>query len=392
MMFPELNDRQRQGVLTVDGPLLVIAGAGSGKTKMLTSRIVHLIRDHQVNPQNILAVTFTNKAAGEMRHRVGQALNAPEETWKNPPPFWMDHTFAVQPTIGTFHSICVRILRREMSYLPFTAPFQIMDDGDQLSLVKNCFKQLNLNDKMFSPKSFQHAINQAKCSCQEPQDIPAHDFDLYNKNFVKIYTLYQQEMYKSNGIDFGEIITLTYKLLRDQPEVLRRYQNLYRYIHVDEYQDTNRAQYLLIRLLAEGHRNLCVVGDEDQSIYKWRGADIRNILDFEKDYPEAKIVKLEQNYRSTQTIINASSHVISNNTTRKKKTLWTANSEGELINRVQVNDDHQEAEFVVKTLKSACQDRFAFSDVAIFYRTNAQSRILKMFFDVKKFLTRLWAA
>jgi len=377
MKFPELNERQSEGVLTVEGPLLVIAGAGSGKTKMLTSRIAHLIQDYNVNPANILAVTFTNKAAGEMRHRVGKTLGFSEESWKNPPPFWMENSFSGQPTIGTFHSICVRILRKEMAHLPFTGQFQILDDSDQLSLVKNCFKQLNLNEKMFSPKSFQHSINEAKCACQDPQDIDVADFDLYTLNFVKIYTLYQQEMYKSNGVDFGEIITLTYKLLRDNPDVLQKYRDMYRYIHVDEYQDTNRSQYLIIKLLAGGHRNLCVVGDEDQSIYKWRGADIRNILDFEKDYPDAKIVKLEQNYRSTQTIINASSQVIAHNTTRKDKTLWTANPEGELIKRVQLNDDHQEADFVVKTLKSLCPDRYAYSDVSIFYRTNAQSRLFE---------------
>jgi DNA helicase-2/ATP-dependent DNA helicase PcrA len=379
-----LNKPQRDGVLTTDGPVLVVAGAGSGKTKMLTARIAHLIRGRQVNPSHILAVTFTNKAAGEMRSRVESVLGLPPDTWR-PRPFWMEGNrsagaalYMEQPTIGTFHSVCIRILRREIEHLPFTAQFQVLDDSDQLSMIKDCFGKLNLSDKMFSPKNFQWAINEAKCHAKEPADLEVSDFDVFAKNLAKVYALYQEEMYRSNVIDFGEIITATYKLFRDHPEVLQKYQEQFRYIHVDEYQDTNRAQYLVIHQLAARYRNLCVVGDEDQSIYRWRGADIRNILDFETDYPEARVIKLEQNYRSTQTIINASSHVIANNSKRKNKTLWTANEEGTKIQQVRVADDLRESDFVVKQVQKHCEDDgFGFNDVAIFYRTNAQSRILE---------------
>ncbi len=376
-----LNGPQKEGVLATEGPVLVIAGAGSGKTKMLTTRIVHLIEGCGVPPENILAVTFTNKAAGEMRERVAHALGHTPESWK-PVPFWAEgfagrHSSA-QPMIGTFHSVCIRILRRELARLPFTAQFNVMDDSDQLSLVKECFNKLNLSDKMFSPKNFQYAINEAKCAAKEPADIDASEFDVFTKNLAKLYAMYQQEMYKANSIDFGEIITAVYKLFRDNPDVLARYQQLFRYIHVDEYQDTNRAQYLVVNQLAALHKNLCVVGDEDQSIYRWRGADIKNILDFEQDYTQARVIKLEQNYRSTQTIINASSDLIAHNTTRKVKRLWTDNEPGANIQRIQTPDDHSEASFVVRRLKEHCgEDGFSFRDVAVFYRTNAQSRIFE---------------
>ncbi|MBI3543590.1 MAG: UvrD-helicase domain-containing protein [Deltaproteobacteria bacterium] len=374
----ELNDRQRAGVEAAHGPVLVIAGAGSGKTKMLTARIVELMGKHQVPAHNILAVTFTNKAAGEMRERVSRALGLHPDALTPPPPWVRGSAHLSQPAIGTFHAICTRLLRREIDRTPYKQQFVIYDDSDQLSLVKDCFSQLNLSDKTFSPKSFQHGINQAKCSAFEPHELEQNEFNLYQKNLRKVYELYQKELFKNNAIDFGEIITLTYRLLRDNADILEKYQDLYRFIHVDEYQDTNRAQYLLVKLLAAKHRNICVVGDEDQSIYKWRGADIRNILDFEKDYPEAQVIKLEQNYRSTQTIINASSKVISHNSSRKAKTLWTSNEVGELVSRYQLADDRAEAELVVSQLKAQCASNgYAFSDVSIFYRTNAQSRVLE---------------
>ena len=373
----DLNEPQRAGVEATHGPVLVIAGAGSGKTKMLTSRIVHLMSKYQVPAHNIMAVTFTNKAAGEMRERVSRAMGLHPDALTPPPPYFRG-TLLSQPTIGTFHSICTRILRREIDRTPFKQQFVIYDDSDQLSLIKDCFSQLNLSEKTFSPKSFQHAINQAKCSALEPHEIEQNEFNLYAKNLARVYDLYQRELFKNNAIDFGEIITLTYRLLRDNADILTKYQQLYQFIHVDEYQDTNRAQYLLVKLLAAGHRNLCVVGDEDQSIYKWRGADIRNILDFEKDYQEAKTIKLEQNYRSTQTIINASAHVIANNSARKAKTLWTDNETGERIRRFQLADDRAEAELVVEQMKEQCANSgYAWSDVSIFYRTNAQSRVFE---------------
>lgn len=356
----DLNPQQLQGVHTSVGPVLVLAGAGSGKTKMLTSRVVHLIRHHNIAPHNILAVTFTNKAAGEMRARVLQMLAFDAVS---PNPFG-------QPQIGTFHSICAQILRREITRTPFSQQFVIYDDSDQLSLIKECLTKLNLSDKIYSPRGIQYAINHAKCWVQEPHQMQ-------NREFRQVYEVYQTELYRNNAIDFGEIILMAYRLFRDNADVLSKYQDWYRFIHIDEYQDTNRAQYLLVKLLASRDRNICVVGDEDQSIYKWRGADIRNILDFEKDYPEAKVIKLEQNYRSTKIIIEASSHLISNNVSRKAKTLWTDNARGEPIFRFQVPDERTEAELVVNQLQKQCENGFAYGDNAIFYRTNAQSRVFE---------------
>ncbi|MBI2604550.1 MAG: UvrD-helicase domain-containing protein [Deltaproteobacteria bacterium] len=377
-ILDSLNPAQRAGVEATHGPVLVIAGAGSGKTRMLTARIAHLMADKGVPGQHILAVTFTNKAAAEMRERVTRALGLDPEALTPPPFFASSAAMFSQPTIGTFHAVCARILRREIERTPFTKQFVIYDDSDQLSLVKDCFSRLGLSDKAFSPKSFQWAINSAKCSALEPHEMPAEGYDYFAKNLAKIYALYQQELFKANAVDFGEMITLTYRMLRDNADLLAKYRKLFQFIHVDEYQDTNRAQYLLVKLLAAGHRNICVVGDEDQSIYKWRGADIRNILDFEKDYPEARVVKLEQNYRSTKNIIGASSKLISNNTERKAKTLWTGNEAGSLIRRFQVSDERAEAELVVGKLKQACESEgFSFNDVAVFYRTNAQSRVFE---------------
>ncbi len=358
-----LNPPQREAVLHTQGPLIVLAGAGSGKTKMLTSRIAYLIESCGVAPYQILAVTFTNKAAQEMRERVASYLQS----------------FTNQPEIGTFHSVCVRILRREAEKTPFTQPFVIYDDGDQLSLIKSVLRKLNLDEKTTNPKAIQGSINRFKCDATEPHEIkPASN--RYDEEKLKlIYTHYQQELFANNAVDFGEILCMTYRLLRDHPEIRKRYQDRYRFIHVDEYQDTNRVQYLLLSLLARtdfgGHKNICVVGDEDQSIYKWRGADIRNILDFETDYPGAKLVKLEQNYRSTQTIISAASHVIKNNLKRKNKTLWTENPQGLPISRIQFPDERAEAETVVSEIKKLCENEgYAFEDFAVFYRTHAQSR------------------
>ncbi|MGE4233889.1 MAG: ATP-dependent helicase [Bacteriovoracia bacterium] len=383
--FESLNPQQKEGVVCTKGPVLVLAGAGSGKTKMLTARIAQLIGVEKVFPQNILAVTFTNKAAGEMRERVSRLLGLHEDALNPLPPYMMATAgFFSKPTIGTFHSVCLQILRREIDKTPYQQQFQIYDDGEQLSLIKECFQKLDISEKSFSPKSFQYGINQAKCAAQGPDELEGADFSPYTRNLKKVYSLYQTELYKANAIDFGEIIVMAYEVLKRNPEVLKKYQNLYQYIHVDEYQDTNRAQYLLVQLLASSHRNLCVVGDEDQSIYKWRGADIRNILDFEKDYPDAKIIKLEQNYRSTQTIINASSHVIANNSARKSKTLWTANDVGEKIQRYQLSDERAEAELVVSKVKELAREEFSFNDFAIFYRTNAQSRVFEDVFRREK--------
>jgi len=362
-----LNPAQKEAALTTEGPLLVLAGAGSGKTRMLTSRMTHLIESRKAYPSQVLAVTFTNKAAGEMRERVIKSLE--------------QGSGAVSgfPEIGTFHSVCVRILRYEGLHLPFTKPFVIYDDSDQLSLIKTVLKKLNIDDKAFSAKSFQYAIDKAKCDAREPHELIASQFSPFERLLKDVYKEYQQELFSNNAIDFGEILCMTYRLLRDNSGVREKYQKRYKYIHVDEYQDTNRVQYLLLNLLAHpehgGNQNLCVVGDEDQSIYKWRGADIKNILDFERDYPEAKIVKLEQNYRSSKTIIEAASDLIANNTQRKDKKLWTENDEGTPIVRYQVGDEREEADVVVRELQRlAREENRSYDEFAIFYRTHSLSR------------------
>jgi DNA helicase II / ATP-dependent DNA helicase PcrA len=360
-----LNERQREAVLTTEGPLIVLAGAGSGKTKMLTSRIAYLIDGRRVPCHQILAMTFTNKAAAEMRERVTHHLR--------------ESFFMGAPEIGTFHSICVRILRREAHCTPFTKPFVIYDDADQLSLIKSIVNKLGIDDKTFNPKGIQGRINRVKCDAKEPQDLQPALHDIYDRQLKRVYEQYQKDLFANNALDFGEIICMTYRLFRDQPEIRKKYQQRFRYIHVDEYQDTNRAQYLLLSMLADlrndGHQNICVVGDEDQSIYKWRGADIRNILDFEQDYPGSRVVKLEQNYRSTKTIIAAASQIIKNNRERKDKTLWTDNEEGRPIIRMQLPDERAEAEMVISELKRlAASEGHAYKDFAVFYRTHAQSR------------------
>ncbi len=369
-----LNERQAEAVQATEGPLIVLAGAGSGKTKMLTSRIAYLIQERGVPAHKILAVTFTNKAAGEMRERVGRMLQMQfdDVPWSTGP--WMG-----TPEIGTFHSVCLRILRREGACTPFTKPFVIYDDSDQLSLVKTVVEKLGIDDKQFSPKALQAGINSLKCDAVEPQDLRPEQHNFFDRQLKRVYEQYQKDLFANNAIDFGEILCMTYRIFRDHPEVRARYQARFKYIHVDEYQDTNRAQYLLLSMLAKeefgGHQNICVVGDEDQSIYKWRGADIRNILDFERDYPGAMVVKLEQNYRSTQNIIRAASHLIRNNSQRKDKTLFTENETGEQLIRVHVADERAEAEFVVSELKRiAANGPRSYGEFAIFYRTNAQSR------------------
>lgn len=371
-----LNDPQREAVLTTEGPLLVLAGAGSGKTKMLTSRIAYLIAEKRVRPFQILAVTFTNKAAGEMRDRVYTILQ--EQGMSR-------HEIQGPLDIGTFHAICARILRREGASLPFTKPFVIFDDSDQLSLMKAIVKRMGIDEKIYSPKSFQYAINRMKCDALEPGDPNALTGRGIDRKLPEVYKEYQRAMIENNALDFGEMITLTYRLLRDNPDVREKYQRRYRYIHVDEYQDTNRAQYLLLSQLGSkehgSHGNICVVGDEDQSIYGWRGADIRNILDFEREYPGAHVVKLEQNYRSTQMIVEAASELIAHNTQRKGKTLFSEQEVGNPVVNIMCPDDRFEAEVVVKEIRNLVQENpeYALNDFAIIYRTHAQSRLFEEF-------------
>lgn len=373
-LLQSLNERQADAVQATEGPLIVLAGAGSGKTKMLTSRIAHLIQEKGVPPHKILAVTFTNKAAGEMRDRVGRML---QMRFDDVP--WSTGTWMGTPEIGTFHSVCLRILRREAVCTPFTKPFVIYDDSDQLSLLKTVVEKLGIDDKQFSPKALQAGINGLKCDAVDPQELRPDPHNLFDRQLKRVYEQYQKDLFANNAIDFGEILCLTYRIFRDHPEVRAKYQTRFKYIHVDEYQDTNRAQYLLLSMLAKeefgGHQNICVVGDEDQSIYKWRGADIRNILDFERDYPGAMVVKLEQNYRSTRNIIRAASHLIRNNRQRKDKTLFTENETGDPLLRVHVADERAESEFVVSEIKRhAASHPRSYGEFAIFYRTNAQSR------------------
>ncbi len=372
-----LNPPQREAAEHTEGPLIVLAGAGSGKTKMLTSRIAYLMDVGGVPGSRILAVTFTNKAAREMKERVERHLHSTAKAH-----------FGI-PEIGTFHAICVRLLRRELASTPFTKPFVIYDDSDQLSLVKRVVEKLGIDDKAFSPKAMQAGINRLKCDAIEPKELEPSAHDLFERKLKLVYEEYQKDLFANNALDFGEILCMTYRLLRDNSDIRNRYQDRFLYIHVDEYQDTNRAQYLLLSQLAKkefgGHQNICVVGDEDQSIYKWRGADIRNILDFEMDYPGAKIVKLEQNYRSTKTIITAASQVIRNNRERKEKTLWTENPEGPLIVRAALADERAEAEFVIAEIKRlAAHENRAYTEFAIFYRTHAQSRQFEEVFRREK--------
>jgi len=394
MTYPHLaslNEKQRDAVLATEGPVTVLAGAGSGKTKTLISRIAHLI--HQgVNPANILAVTFTNKAAAEMKHRVEAVLrgsgNNFQIRWAQP---WMGFS-SHMPEVSTFHSFCVKLLRNESHLMGYTRPFMIYDDDDQLSLLKKVLEEFDISPKNANPKRFKGAIDQAKCQALGPGDLDPEDhFGPFGDQLVKVYRRYQEVLRSAQAFDFGDLIVEAYKFLRDRPEVLEKYQDHFHYLMVDEYQDTNRAQYLLVNLLAKKRRNLCVVGDEDQSIYKWRGADIKNILDFQKDYPDAKLLKLEQNYRSTKTIIKGASAVIKNNKGRYDKTLWTDNEEGEKIRWVQLPDERAEADFVGRELQKWLNrnSEFSFQDVAVFYRSHAQSRAMEETFRRNKIPYRI---
>lgn len=361
----DLNPVQREAVESGEGPLLILAGAGSGKTRVLTYRIAHLVAKG-INPWNILAITFTNKAAREMRDRVQVLVgNEGEGLW-----------------VATFHSTCVRILRREISKLPgYSRSFVIYDASDQLTLVKECLKVLDLDEKKFAPRAILGAISEAKNKLWDVASFSAEAKDYFKEKAAEVYRLYQRKLLANNALDFDDIIMLTVRIFREYPEVLEYYQEKFRYILVDEYQDTNHAQYILINLLAQRYRNLCVVGDDDQSVYGWRGADVQNILDFERDYPEAKVLKLEQNYRSTQKILRAANEVVSNNYNRKGKSLWTENDEGDEIVLYTASNEHDESRYVTEKIRSLSDtEGRSYSDFAILYRTNAQSRVLEEHF------------
>jgi DNA helicase-2/ATP-dependent DNA helicase PcrA len=366
-----LNPRQKEAVTTVDGPILIIAGAGSGKTRTLTHRVAYLIKEKKIPPQNILAVTFTNKAAGEMKERIAKLLTA----------YGSRLTAYGLPVVGTFHSVCARILRREIDKLGYKKSFNIIDDQDQLVLMKKVLKVLNIDTHQFNPHSFINAIGRAKNELVDFSEFSEKSGGFYEEIAAKAYERYQKNLKESHSLDFDDLIMLTVKLFQKFPEVLEKYQRLFRYILVDEYQDTNHAQYVLVNLLAQKHRNLCVVGDDWQSIYMFRQADIRNILNFKKDYPEAKVIPLEQNYRSTQIILDAAYGVIAQNANRTDKKLWTEKEGGHLIVSYEAEDEKDEADFVVsEIIKLTDSGKYAYSDCAVLYRTNAQSRILEEIF------------
>ena len=364
-LLESLNPSQRHAVAAVDGPVLVVAGAGSGKTRVLTYRIAHLIRDLGVSPYAILAITFTNKAATEMRERVARLVggNVADGMW-----------------VSTFHSACVRILRREAPRLGYRSSFSIYDEADSLRLVTLSVKDLDLDPKRFPPKAIRAAISKAKNELIDYETYAQSDSGFYHEKVADVYRLYQQRLVEASAVDFDDILMLTVEIFRAFPEVLAHYQDRFRYILVDEYQDTNHAQYALVKLLAAGHRNVFVVGDSDQSVYAFRGADMRNILDFEKDYDDARVVLLEQNYRSTQNILDAANAVIANNAARKPKRLWTDEGAGDPVFAFEAEDEHEEAAFVAEQIRDLERDGVALSDVALFYRTNAQSRVIEEVF------------
>lgn len=357
-----MNPKQKEAVKHTEGPLLLMAGAGSGKTRVLTHRIAYLIEEKEVNPWNILAITFTNKAAKEMKERVGNLLGAEgADVW-----------------VSTFHSMCVRILRREVDYIGYSRNFTILDSSEQLTLMKRVLKELNIDPKKYDPRSILGAISNAKNALQTPDDLESMQGSFFEQVVARCYHLYQKELRNNQCMDFDDLIMNTIRLFNEHPESLEYYQSKFHYIHVDEYQDTNHAQYTLVNLLAARFRNLCVVGDADQSIYGWRGADMQNILDFEKDYPDASVILLEQNYRSTQTILKAANQVIQNNRNRKEKNLWTENIEGEKITYYRGDNERDEGHFIVSQIQQQlrAQNR-RYGDFAVLYRTNAQSRVVE---------------
>jgi len=364
-LLDDLNPPQRDAVTATDGPLLVLAGAGSGKTRVLTYRIAYLISEKKVNPFNILAITFTNKAAGEMRDRVVKLIGpVAERMW-----------------ISTFHSACARILRSEIGRLGMPRHFAIYDELDQKKLIELVMKELNLDTKRFPPAGVLNQISAAKNELIDAESYASRAGSYYDEIVSEVYKLYQQRLLENHALDFDDLIMTTVDLLRVFPSVLADYQNRFRHILVDEYQDTNHAQYALVHLLAGKAGNVTVVGDDDQSVYGWRGADIRNILEFEQDYPEARVIRLEQNYRSTQVILEAANYVVANNRGRKPKTLWTANARGEAITRYQAVDERDEAVFAATEIEHLRElEARRYREFAIFYRTNAQSRVLEEIF------------
>lgn len=357
-----LNPKQKEAVLHTEGPLLIMAGAGSGKTRVLTHRIAYLIEEKNVNPWNILAITFTNKAAREMKERVNSILGqGGEDVW-----------------VSTFHSMCVRILRRDVDAIGYDRNFTILDGSDQLTLMKRILKELNIDPKKYDPRSILGAISNAKNELLTPETYAERQGSFFEEIVARCYDAYQKALRNNQSMDFDDLIMNTIRLFEENEKVLTYYQNKFHYLHVDEYQDTNHAQYTLVNMLAARFRNLCVVGDADQSIYGWRGADMQNILDFEKDYNDATIILLEQNYRSTKSILDAANQVIKNNSNRRDKSLWTDNQAGEQITYYRADSERDEAQFIVSKIKEEIQsNNRSYNDFAVLYRTNAQSRVIE---------------
>ena len=356
-----LNPAQREAVEQTEGPILILAGAGSGKTRVLTTRIGYLMKEKKVKAENILAITFTNKAANEMRERVDETLNDEDTS-----AMW----------ITTFHSCCVRILRKSINKIGYNRSFVIYDSSDQVTLVKDCLRELNYSEKAMDPKYIISVISNAKDKLINPKQFrEKYKNDFSKSKIADVYALYQDRLKRNSALDFDDLIFKTVELLKSDKEVLDYYRNRFKYIMVDEYQDTSKAQYELIKILAKEHQNICVVGDDDQSIYGWRGADIRNILEFEKDYDDVHVVKLEQNYRSTQIILDAANTVISNNIERKRKRLWSEKKDGELIKIQVAQDEIEESDFVADMIaKISREQNRSYKDFAVLYRANAQSR------------------
>lgn len=357
-----LNPMQAQAATATEGPLLILAGAGSGKTRVLTHRIAYLMKEKGVAPENILAITFTNKAAGEMKERLaGMVGFISNQMW-----------------VSTFHSACVRILRRDIDLLGYKRGFTIYDSADQRSLLQDILKEMNLDDKRYPVRSIQEAISRAKNRLYTPEMFDREASGYYDSQIAEVYYLYQQRLKANNCLDFDDLIMQTVILLGRSSDILKYYQEKFQYVLVDEYQDTNHAQYMFVKLLTEAHRNLCVVGDDDQSIYGWRGADINNILDFEKDYPEAMVIKLEQNYRSTKSILEAANHVVSHNRGRKGKNLWTDNMQGDKVTICITTSERAEAQYIAEEIERLqYSEKRGLGEFAVFYRTNAQSRVLE---------------
>jgi DNA helicase-2/ATP-dependent DNA helicase PcrA len=362
-LLSALNDRQREAVTTTDGPVLIVAGAGTGKTMALTYRIAYLIQEKHVDPRQILAVTFTNKAAGEMKERIEQLLS--------------DSGVLEQqglPTVGTFHSVCVQILRREIQHMGTESAFAIYDSDDSLAVVKRVMKDLQISEKNFNPKAIRGAISSAKNILQTVDDVQRSAMNAFQQKVGQVYEYYQKALEKAAALDFDDIIMKTIELYEQFAQILEKYQRRWQYIHVDEYQDTNTAQYRLIQMLAKGHHNLCVVGDPDQNIYSWRGADITNILNFSKEYPAAKVIKMEQNYRSTPDILGGAEAIIIHNSARIDKKLWTERGAGDKIQLVDVDDERSESEYVLRAMRQGSRQ---LRDHVVLYRTHAQSRVME---------------